>query len=165
MIFRKLHNNIDKICALLPHGTPVLATSATAASAALDDVCSSLNIDLGTSFFLNFGNDRPNNTPSFVRLNISDYYAALNAVLPKPEDVKNATDLPKTIIFANAIEKTHAICQHVRKIYGSRFNKSIAYLHAHRTRRAKHSVMRKFRQGKIRKLVATEAAGMVHWFD
>ncbi|KAJ7681421.1 P-loop containing nucleoside triphosphate hydrolase protein, partial [Mycena rosella] len=52
---------------------------------------------------------------------------------------------------------------HVRQLYRSRFDDSIAFFHAHRTRRAKRTVMRKFRQGKIRILIATEAPGMVRF--
>jgi bloom syndrome protein len=163
--FRKLYALLDQLRGLMPLDTPVHAFSATLQPDALAEVCSSLSIDLRKSIFLNLGNDRPNITPSVVRMKGGTDYDAVNPLLRDPASVKSFEDLPKAIIFTNALKKTHKLCQHVRKIYGNRFDENIAFLHAHRTRRAKRTVMRKFRQNKIRILVATEAAGMViHFF-
>ncbi|KAJ7621615.1 P-loop containing nucleoside triphosphate hydrolase protein [Mycena polygramma] len=158
--FRKLYAMLDQLRVLFPLGTPVHAFSATLQPDALAEVCSSLSINLGKAFFLNLGNDRPNITPSVVRMKGSSDYSAVDQFLPNPETVHSFEDLPKSLLFVNAVKKSHKLCQHVRKIYGGRFDENIAFLHAHRTRRAKRAVMRKFRQGKIRILVATEAAGM-----
>ncbi|KAJ6601732.1 P-loop containing nucleoside triphosphate hydrolase protein [Mycena vulgaris] len=158
--FRKLYSLLDQLRGLLPLGTPVHAFSATLAPDALAEVCASLSINLGKAFFLNLGNDRPNITPSVVQMKSEADLDALNDHLPDPTTINSPADFPKMTIFTNSVKKTHKICQHVRKFYGSRFDENIAFLHAHRTRRAKRTVMRKFRQGKIRILVATEAAGM-----
>ncbi|KAJ7092198.1 P-loop containing nucleoside triphosphate hydrolase protein [Mycena epipterygia] len=165
--FRKFYSMLDQLRGLMPIGTPVHAFSATMAPDALAEVCESLSINLGKAFFLNLGNDRPNITPSGVRMKSVTDYDALNAPLPNPTTVNSFEELPKAIVFTNSapcsfytVKKTHQICQHICKLYGSRFDENIAFLDAHRTRRAKRTAMRKFRQGKIRILVATETAGM-----
>ncbi|KAJ7272391.1 P-loop containing nucleoside triphosphate hydrolase protein [Mycena rebaudengoi] len=158
--FRKLYGLLDQLRGLLPLGTPVHGATATLTPDAVAEVAASLSINLGEAFFLNLGNDRPNITPSVIEMNGSSDFKALNTVLQDPTTIDSPEQLNKAIIFTNSVKKTHKLCQHVRQVYGNKFDDSIAFLHAHRTRRAKRTVMRKFRQGKIRILVATEAAGM-----
>jgi bloom syndrome protein len=162
--FRKLYGLLDQLRGLLPLGTPVHGATATLTPDAVAEVAASLSINLGEAFFLNLGNDRPNITPSVIEMNGSSDFKALNTVLQDPTTIDSPEQLNKAIIFTNSVKKTHKLCQHVRQVYGNKFDDSIAFLHAHRTRRAKRTVMRKFRQGKIRILVATEAAGMVSLF-
>ncbi|KAJ6532466.1 hypothetical protein B0H19DRAFT_965845, partial [Mycena capillaripes] len=74
--FRPHNTQLDKLRAILPLGSPVLATLATLCPAALKDICSSLRqfrifLMLDETFFLNLGNDRPNITPSVFEMNIS----------------------------------------------------------------------------------------------
>ncbi|KAJ6449366.1 P-loop containing nucleoside triphosphate hydrolase protein [Mycena sanguinolenta] len=128
--FRPQYSRLDRLRAVLPAGSPILATSATISPSALKDVCSGLDIDLDEAFFLNLGNDRPNITPSIAVMDSGKDYGAVNKQLPKPSDASN--------VPAHAID----------------------FLHAHRTAKAKRRVMRDFRRGKIKILVATEAAGM-----
>jgi bloom syndrome protein len=160
--FRPHYGMLNRLRALLPVGTPILATLATLSPSALTEVCSGLDLDLDTSFFLNLGNDRPNITPSVVEMNGGKDYAAINPHLPNPEEVHSCADLPKAIVFtnANAVKKTQVICRHLRRLY-SNVRGAIDFLHAHQTAKAKRRVMKQFRKGKIKILVATEAAGMV----
>ncbi|KAJ6602109.1 P-loop containing nucleoside triphosphate hydrolase protein [Mycena sp. CBHHK59/15] len=157
--FRPHYALLHRLRALLPVGTPILATSATLSPSAMTEVCSGLDIDLRHSFFLNLGNDRPNITPSVVRMKSGKDYAAVNAHLPNPAEVTSMADVPKTIIFANNVKKTQILCSHLRRRY-SQIKDGIAFLHAHRTAKAKRRIMKEFRKGKIKFLVATEAAGM-----
>ncbi|KAJ7905794.1 P-loop containing nucleoside triphosphate hydrolase protein [Mycena olivaceomarginata] len=145
---------------LLPAGTPVLATSATLNAEALKDVCTGLNLDLDESFFLNLGNDRPNITPSVVHMKSSRDYGAVDAQLPDPATIHTPADMPKTMVFTNAIKKTQILCRHIRQLFPNLPRHSIDFLHAHRTAKAKRRIMKQFRKGKIKILVATEAAGM-----
>ncbi|KAJ7782372.1 P-loop containing nucleoside triphosphate hydrolase protein [Mycena maculata] len=158
--FRPHYALLDKLRVLLPAGSPILATSATLSPAALKDICLSLDLNLDEAFFINLGNDRPNITPSVIEMNSAKDYAAINAHLPKPEDVRSTADLPKGIVFTNAVKKTQIITRHLRRLYHHLPRSSIDFLHAHRTAKAKRRVMRDFRRGKIKILVATEAAGM-----
>lgn len=159
--FRPHYALLDKLRMLLPVGTPVLATSATLNAEALKDVCTGLNLDLDESFFLNLGNDRPNITPSVVHMKSSRDYGAVDAQLPDPATIHTPADMPKTMVFTNAIKKTQILCRHIRQLFPNLPRHSIDFLHAHRTAKAKRRIMKQFRKGKIKILVATEAAGMV----
>ncbi|KAJ7745181.1 P-loop containing nucleoside triphosphate hydrolase protein [Mycena maculata] len=158
--FRPHYALLDRLRVLLPVGTPVLATSATLNTEALKDICTGLNIDLDESFFLNLGNDRPNITPSIVQMKSSKDYDAIDEHLPDPSAVKTITDVPKSVVFTNAVKKTQVLCRHLRCLYPNLPRSSIDFLHAYRTAKAKRRVMKQFRKGKIKILVATEAAGM-----
>ncbi|KAJ7774230.1 P-loop containing nucleoside triphosphate hydrolase protein [Mycena maculata] len=157
--FRPHYALLNRLRALLPVGTLILATSATLNPSALTEVCSGLDLDLDRSFFVNLGNDRPNITPSVVRMNGGKDYAAIDPFLPNPADVKSLDDLPKTITFTNHVKKTQVLCRHVRRLYPN-LRGAIDFLHAHRTAKSKRRVMKQFRKGKIKILIATEAAGM-----
>ncbi|KAJ7493797.1 hypothetical protein FB451DRAFT_1164669 [Mycena latifolia] len=112
--FRPHYAPLERLRAILPAGSPILATSATLSPSALKDICSSLNLDLDEAFFLNLGNDSPNSTPSVVEMKSAKVYAAIDSLLPNPS-------------------------------YAAK---------------GKCRVMKQFRRGKIKILVATEAAGM-----
>ncbi|KAJ7088949.1 hypothetical protein C8R44DRAFT_892577 [Mycena epipterygia] len=114
-------------------GPPSLSPSA------LTEVCSGLILDLDRSFFLNLGNDRPNITPSNIRMNGSKHYAAIDPYVPNPADVHSVDDLPKTITFTNAVKKTQVICRHLRRLYPN-VRGAIDFLHARRSVKAKRRV-------------------------
>ncbi|KAJ7718342.1 P-loop containing nucleoside triphosphate hydrolase protein [Mycena metata] len=158
--FRPHYALLHRLRSLLPVGTPILATSATLSPSALSDVCSGLDLDLRRSFFINLGNDRPNITPSVAQIKSSKDYEAVYAHLPDPADVRSAADLPKTIVFANAVKKTQVLCRTIRRRYCPEVRDAIVFLHSHRTAKSKRRIMKEFRKGKIKILVATEAAGM-----
>ncbi|SJL12622.1 uncharacterized protein ARMOST_16051 [Armillaria ostoyae] len=154
--FRKHYAELNKLRGILRPGTPVLAASATLTPRALQDVCSSLLIDRDTSFFLNLGNDRPNISTSVHRMkNASDFDAL------KPHLNLNATtpeELPKTIIFMNTVKLTQQGARFIRNQFPRPMRKYVDYIYSHRSRRDKRKVMRRFRHGQIRILIATEAA-------
>lgn len=156
--FRPPYALLDKLRSFMPPDVPILATSATLPPPALSDVCSKLNIDITKSFFLNLGNDRPNITTSVLKMKSSTDYDAIFDLLPQ---TTTCDELPKTIIFANSVNETQVICRELRRRYPSDMYACFDYLHAHRTPKAKRRVMAKFRKGKIKILIATEAAGMV----
>ncbi|KAJ6526206.1 P-loop containing nucleoside triphosphate hydrolase protein [Mycena sp. CBHHK59/15] len=157
--FRPHYALLHRLRALLPVGTPILATSATLSPSAMTEVCSGLDLDLRHSFFLNLGNDRPNIMPSVVQMKSSKDYAAIDSHLPDPAEVTSPDDVPKTIVFANNVKKTQILSSHLRRRY-PQISDSITFLHAHRTAKAKRRIMKEFRKGKIKILVATEAPGM-----
>ena len=88
-----------------------------------------------------------------------DYDSLLPFLKPDAESPK---DLPKTIIFTNAVNTTQFISHHIHKQFMWHFQSSIDFLHAQQTVRAKNRVMKWFQHEKIRILVATEVAGMVN---
>lgn len=157
--FRPDYGNIEKIRSLMPLGTPVLATSATLPPAALEEINAKLHINIGTTYFINLGNDRPNISTEIHEIKGSTDFDALYQYFP--ENVTSPADLQKTLIFTNVVNHTQQICRQLRKHFGHQLRQSIDYLHRHRTAKAKQRVMRRFRKGKIKILIATEAAGMV----
>lgn len=162
--FRTSYSKLNKLRAFLPVGIPFLATSAMLPPAAIADICSNLQIKFSEAFFLNLGNRRSNITASVTVINSTKDFAGLHAALPDPQSVNSPDDLPKTIVFTNSVNLSPIICRDPRNHYGAQFASSIDYLHAHHTTQGKQRVMKRFNEGKIKILIATEAAGMVSCF-
>ncbi|TRM56542.1 P-loop containing nucleoside triphosphate hydrolase protein [Schizophyllum amplum] len=156
--FRKHYAMLHKLRALFPSTIPFLAATATLPPAARDEVCAELNIDLHDSYFVNLGNDRPNITQEVRFVESAHDYAALAELLPT--NARTAKDIPKTLIFVNSRVGTQEACREIRKLFPRRLRKRIDFLHAVRKDKSKRRVMRRFRRGSTRILVATEAAGM-----
>jgi superfamily II DNA helicase RecQ len=159
--FRPVYSQLEKLRAFMPPEIPILLTSATLPPAALKDCCSCMNVDLNDSYFLNLGNHCPNITTKVLRMDGSTDYKAIYDVLPDPNTIMSAKDLPKTIVFTNSVNAMQILCCDARQHYGASFRRHIDFLHAHRTANAKQRVMKLFRKGVIKLLIATEAAGMV----
>jgi superfamily II DNA helicase RecQ len=159
--FRPLYSQIEKLRAFMPPDIPVLLTSATLPPAALADCCSRMNVDVKDSFLLNLGNRRPNITTSVLHMNGSKDYKAVYDILPDPNSITSSADFQKTIVFTNSVNGTQILCRDLQQRYSSTFQSHIDFLHAHRTAKAKQHVMRLFREGVVKILIATEAAGMV----
>jgi bloom syndrome protein len=157
--FRKMYAFLEKLRAFFPQNIPFLATSATLAPEPLREVRTKLAIDPEASFYLNLGNDRPNIAMSVQQIDSTDDYDALRPLLA--QDVTTPDDIIKSVVFVNARNATQLVCRRVRQFYPKHLRRYVDYLHAHRTVRAKRRVMQRFRQGKIKVLIATEAAGMV----
>ncbi|CAA7266074.1 unnamed protein product [Cyclocybe aegerita] len=138
--FRTAYSEIGKLHAFFPPNIPILATSVTLPQAALQEVCSQLGIDAADSFFLNLSNDRPNIEFS-----------------PNPS---TPDDFRKSIVFIDSVQSSHQVLCEVHSWYPCHLRKHIDFLHAHRSPKAKWQAMRRFRNGRTRILIATEAAGM-----
>jgi len=85
-------------------------------------------------------------------------------ILPNINVVSSAEDLLKTIIFTYLVNAMQHLCCDAHCHYSHAFHHHIDFLHAHQTAKAKQCVMKLFKKGVIKILVATEAAGMV-WFN
>ena len=158
--FRPAYAELEKLRAFIPTNIPLLLTSATLCPSSLSDVCARMNINLKKSFFLNLGNRRSNITTTVIHMdNAKDFKALLN-VLPTPEDIFLPSS-PKTLVFSNTVNVAQSLVQEVRDHYGPAFRDKVDFLHAHRTKKAKNRVMKCFRMGRVRILIATEAARMV----
>ena len=91
----------------------------------------------------------------------SNDYKAIHSILPDPTTLSTAATPPKTLIFTNAVNLTQVVSRDLRLYYRPSYYQHISFLHAYRTAKAKYRVMKLFKEGTIRILVATEAAGMV----
>ena len=160
--FRKHYGSLNKLRALFPATVPFLAATATLPPKALDEVCDKLHIDLDESYFINLGNDRPNITQHVRFIDSAHDYSALKDLLSV--NAKKPDDIVKTIVFVNSRNGTQEVCREVRKLLPRHLRKHVDFLHAVRKDRTKRRIMRRFRNGRIRILIATEAAGMVSAF-
>ncbi|KIL55563.1 hypothetical protein M378DRAFT_134069 [Amanita muscaria Koide BX008] len=158
--FRPSYAQLEKLRSFMPPNIPVLLTSATLPPAALSECCARMNVVLVDSFFLNLGNHRQNIVTTVLHMDGSNDYKAIYDILPDPNAISSGEDLPKTIIFTNSVNATQHLCRDLRQHYGYFFHPHIDFLHAHRTAKAKRRIMKLFRQGMIKLLIATEAAGM-----
>ncbi|KAJ7572842.1 P-loop containing nucleoside triphosphate hydrolase protein [Mycena floridula] len=156
--FRKAYAELDKLRALFPPGTPVLAASATLNKTALRDVRSTLAIDSESCFHLNLGNDRVNIASEVHRMHGTKDFDALDAQLNMhPTDPSR---IKKTLVFTNTVKLCQSLPRQLKEKYSELPEGTIDFLHAYRSRRDKRKVLKRFRQGKIRVLFATESVGM-----
>ncbi|KAJ7577329.1 P-loop containing nucleoside triphosphate hydrolase protein [Mycena floridula] len=156
--FRKAYAELDKIRALFPPNIPVLYASATLNATALQDVRKTMNIDPEHSFHLNLDNDRPNIlTEVHCMKNAKDFDALLKHLDMHPSD---PSQIKKTLVFTNAVHLTQSLCQQLKQKHPDLPPGSIDFLHANRSKRDKKKAMKRFRDGDIRILFATEAVGM-----
>jgi len=157
--FRTSYAKLADLRSYISSDVPFLATSATLAPTALQQVREKLQIDPAKSFLVNLGNDRPNITPSVMKIKSQHDYDALLDLIAT--GVLDPSDLVKTIIFTNSIQKTHEILWFLRHHLSTSCGKYIANFHALRSAYAKRRVMQDFQTGDIKILIATEVAGMV----
>ena len=158
--FRVAYGKLGDLRSYVPTNIPILATSATLAPAALKEVQDTLQINSSSMFFLNIGNDRPNITPSVIKMQNSSDYSALLSLIGR--NVTGPTDLPKAIIFTNSIQRTLEILRFLEEHLPSTCSPYMDIFHALRGPDSKKEALKRFRNGQKRILIATEAAGMVH---
>ncbi|KII86510.1 hypothetical protein PLICRDRAFT_114420, partial [Plicaturopsis crispa FD-325 SS-3] len=156
--FRPKYSLVEKFRAFVPTHIPFLATSATLPSAALTETCMKLNIDLPKSFFLNLGNDRPNLTPTVIRIKSTNDYTELKRLITT--GVISPEDLEQTVVYIDSVASTQHLVREIRSWFPNDFHDAIDCLSSRRTEFAKEDVMERFSKGVVKILVATEAAGM-----
>ncbi|TFY64233.1 hypothetical protein EVJ58_g2763 [Rhodofomes roseus] len=158
--FRPTYDKLDELRAIVHGRTPIIALSATLTPSVLEEVETKTHIDPMTSYHVNLGNDRPNIKQVVIEMKSKDDFDVLNMVL-EPDSISAPSDIPKTLIFANTRNATMQIWRHICEMLDGRVDKEcFDFLHAYRRRRGRERVMQRFLEGKIRILVATEAAGM-----
>ncbi|CDO69447.1 hypothetical protein BN946_scf184817.g7 [Trametes cinnabarina] len=155
--FREHYGRVGTLRSIAPQNTPVLATSATMTCSALSDVREELAIHPTRSFHLNLGNDRSNIKQELRFIKSASDYDALSFIV---EGAQHATDLPRTIVFVNELSKCHAAAHRLRQRVAEPLQSAIGHFHAKRAQSAKEEALEGFRDGRIRVLIATEAAGM-----
>lgn len=156
--FRPFYRELDKLRALAPHDVPILAVSATMPAHVLADVREVLCIDAHDSYHINLGNDRPNVAQKVrVMANRRDY-AALDYLI---EGVRKSDDLIRTIVYVRTIYDVHKVLARLRGKLPAHIARHIDILHSRRSERDRRDVIKCFKSGEIKILVATESAGMV----
>lgn len=175
--FRKKYGTLGIIRPFLPKGAPFVAMSATLTRRVRRDVESKLHFRDAT--FINEGNER-SNISLVVRAceHPMDSYRDLDFVLPK--HAKTATDIPKTWIYVDNILTGGEIIDYLTKLIRDRFittqgsttnlvssldSRIVRPYNAVMSSEYRKAAMEAFREGEIRVMVCTEAAGMVSIFS
>ncbi|KAJ7211875.1 P-loop containing nucleoside triphosphate hydrolase protein [Mycena rebaudengoi] len=160
-LFRKKYGMLGTIRTFLPRGTPIVALSATLPARIRSDVLSKLqfskdyvNIDVG--------NDRPN--VSIIVRGIHyplNTYADLDFIVA---GIKTRADIKKTFIYADNIATGVEIIDHLLSLLPPElrdaFDTPIRPYNAALSKEYRKKVMQMFKDGRVRILVCTDAAGM-----
>jgi superfamily II DNA helicase RecQ len=163
--FRKKYGTLGTIRAFLPRGTPVVALSATLPARVRNDVLSKLQFSKDYAN-IDVGNDRPN--VSIIVRGIHhplNTYADLDFIV---RGIKNRADLKKTFIYADNIATGVEIIDHLMSLLPPELRDAIqAYdtpirpYNAALSKEYRKKAMDKFKEGTVRIMVCTDAAGMV----
>jgi superfamily II DNA helicase RecQ len=162
--FRKKYAQIGSIRVFLPQSTPFIALSASLTPRVTWDIVQKLQLNRSNFLHLNLGNDRPN-VSLIVRAihNTISSYTDLNFVIPS--SVREASEIPKTWIYADNINTGAEIVDHLRTLlphHDTSLHSTIRPYNAVLDTEYRDEAMRRFKIGDIRILVCTDAAGMVH---
>lgn len=145
--FRKNYSKLGLLRPRLPSHVAFIAMSATLPQHVLHTVKASLNLAFNVPV-INTGNDRPNVKLMVLRSH-SPQVITLEYLL---------TDQRKTIVYFESIQDLHRAHRHLLSLSGR--NGQFASYFAMLSDEYKSETMEKFRNGKVRVLFATEAAGM-----
>ncbi|KAJ7622306.1 P-loop containing nucleoside triphosphate hydrolase protein [Roridomyces roridus] len=159
--FRKKYGTLGTIRAFLPRGTPVVALSATLPARVRNDVLSKLQFSKEYAS-IDVGNDRPN-VSMIVRgiHNPLNSYTDLDFII---RGAKERSDLKKTFIYADNIATGVEIIDHLTSLLPRQLRDStdtpIRPYNAALSREYRKKAMDRFKDGTVRILVCTDAAGM-----
>ncbi|KAF6740968.1 P-loop containing nucleoside triphosphate hydrolase protein [Ephemerocybe angulata] len=152
---------LAKLRSLVPTTIPILATSATLPPTVLHDIRVQLRIHPESVHIVNLGNDRFNITASTRIISSSHDFSHIMSLITKhglpPTCLE---DFIKTCLFVNEVFTAIKLCHFIRKHVPKGLHGHIDFMFALRSPSAKQRVMEEFEEGKVRILVATEAAGM-----
>ncbi|KAF4610293.1 hypothetical protein D9613_010675 [Agrocybe pediades] len=159
--FRKEYGKLGVLRSILPRGTPFIAMSATLSRRIRRDVLKKLEYDENNYLNLDIGNDRCN-VSIVVRAmhNTMNTYSDMDFVIPA--GIANAEEIPLTFIYADKIndgvgieDRLNALLPENLRNQGIIRPYSAAYSTEHRD-----MLMELFREGIVRVLICTDAAGM-----
>lgn len=161
--FRPIYGDLGTLRAFVTANVPFLITSATLPPLILSHVHKIMHMSKTTTYHLNLGTDRPN-IAWFVRKmkgGKSDL-ESLAFLIPNMTDGDNIVlELVQTMVFFDDINIALQALKYLRSLLPLHMHNQIAVYNSRRSRRSKARVLRKFREGNIRILLTTEAAGMV----
>ncbi len=159
--FRKMYGRLGTIRAFILKSVSMVAMSATLSKRIRDDVLSKVQFKQMTSGYItvDVGNDQQN--VSRIIQHPMDSYADLDFVILK--DVKQASDIPLTRIYADSIPVSISIEDHLTELLPQSMHGlgilrpyNATYLTEYR-----EEVMRLARLNTIQVLICTDAAGMI----
>ncbi len=145
--------------AFLPRSTPVVAVSASLTPRVADDVQKSLQFR-PNHLFVNIGNNR-SNVSLVVRSihNKADTYTDLEFVIPS--GITSRKDIKKTWFYLDNIREGADVVDYLRERLPPDLQDAIRPYNATLHHKYRKETMQLFRDGHVRVLVCTDAAGMV----
>ncbi|KAN0078270.1 hypothetical protein V8E55_010327 [Tylopilus felleus] len=104
-IFHEEYSRLGTLQAFVPSQVPVLVASATMPPHILKQVCTTMHIDIKTSYYLNLGVDQPNITWEVRHMRAGkSNFESLQLVLPKKFGGEvNENDFKQTMVFGDDI--------------------------------------------------------------
>ncbi|KAL4258661.1 hypothetical protein AB1N83_011263 [Pleurotus pulmonarius] len=156
--FRPVYAKIGALRAFVPSRVPFLAVSATMPAHVLSHVRSTLHINEENSYHTHLGVDR-RNIAWFVRRMEGGKkdLESLDFTVP----LEDPAMLAQSLVFFDEINVAIDALDHLRNRLGQRGDRDLLQVyHSRRSPRAKVRLLESFRQGAIKMLLSTEAAGM-----
>ncbi|KAJ7607060.1 P-loop containing nucleoside triphosphate hydrolase protein [Roridomyces roridus] len=158
--FRKQYGYLGLIRSFIPRGASIVAMSATLSSRVRQDVLDKLYFG-GDYLVIDVGNDRPN-----VSLVVRAIHQPMNSYRDLdfviPEAAATLVDIPLTWIYADNINTGIEIEDHLTELLPTSLQELgiIRPYNAAYSKEYRAEVMRLVREGSVRILVCTDAAGM-----
>jgi superfamily II DNA helicase RecQ len=159
--FRKKYGALHIVRQFLPRQTPVIALSATLTPRVQRDLVPKLNLS-SNHVLINEGNNKPNLTIAVLRCRYS-LKSLLDLTFVIPDSTFHPLDIPKTLLYADNIDLGRQIVQFLTSLLPEHLRGAgiIRPYNSRHTRDYLAQAMRHLRDGNIRVLVCTDAAGMV----
>lgn len=159
--FRKKYGSLGVVRSILQKGTPIVAVSATLPERVRKDVLDKLQFDLQNYLSIDIGNDRPN-VSIVVRAieNPLNTYSDLDFVLDGITD--DPASVKKSFVYADNIAVGTEIIDHLDGLVPEAL-KPLGIIRPYSAafdQDYRNELMRLFREGVVRVLVCTDAAGM-----
>ncbi|KAF8174075.1 P-loop containing nucleoside triphosphate hydrolase protein [Pholiota molesta] len=159
--FRKAYSSIGIVRAFLPRDVPIIAVTATLTPLVKYDLLSKLQFDRTQYLFVNIGNDRPN-VSQVVRAmeHPANTFHDLDFLIPTT--ISSPADIPKGFLYSDDIKAGSLITDYLNNRVDTQYRELglIRPYNATMSKIYRKQVMKLFRDGKIRILVCTDAAGM-----
>jgi superfamily II DNA helicase RecQ len=160
--FRKKYATIGIVRAFLPRSTPMIAVTATLTAKVHRDILQKLEYDPNNYIFVDKGNDRPN-VAQIVRAMEYPMNSFRDIDFVIPESMTSPLDIPKTFVYADDINIGGELADHLNGRVEEKFRHLglVRPYNAAMSKSYRKTALRLFKEGIIRVLVCTDAAGMV----
>lgn len=158
--FRKDYNELKTLRVILGDKVPWWALSATFTSTIFKKVYETLTFGTSRAFWgIDVGVERPNLAQQVYPMkSASNTYGSLIQFIP--EGAKATSDIPKTIIFFHSVQATRDACFAIRALLPNHLHSCVQPFAALDEESTKAERLKNLRDGSVRVLCCTVAAGM-----
>lgn len=159
--FRKAYADLGTLRAFVPVKVPILATLATLPPLVLVQVQQTLHMDSDSMYYANQRVDRPNISWFVRRMTAAKSDLELLAFILPLDKNGDLQSLRQMLVFFDDIKLSLEALKWFRSRLPESIHSQIAAYSPRRSANSKRIVLKDFRDGKIKILLTTEAAGMV----